>query len=167
MFVYRNSIWRYSPYFGLSEKYCWTSGSTVNPVQAIGNCPTTITWSITNPDTSTTTGSGDVAGYKFQPGTSVVTYTIIDSEAATASSSFTVQVIDAVLPIITAPANIATTTNSGCTATGVDLGTPTTSDNCSVESLTNNAPAAFPLGTTTITWTLIDGSGNKATASQT
>ena len=33
------------------------------------------------------------------------------------------------------------------------LGTPTTADNCSVFSTTNNAPASFPLGPTTVTWT--------------
>ncbi|WP_029596707.1 HYR domain-containing protein [Flavobacterium sp. ACAM 123] len=33
-------------------------------------------------------------------------------------------------------------------------------------SVTNNAPSAFPLGTTTVTWTVTDGSGNSATATQ-
>ena len=46
------------------------------------------------------------------------------------------------------------------------LGTPTTADNCSVASVTNNAPVAFPLGTTTVTWTVTDGSGRTATATQ-
>ncbi|NHM05588.1 hypothetical protein, partial [Flavobacterium celericrescens] len=27
-------------------------------------------------------------------------------------------------------------------------------------------PAVFPLGTTTVTWTVVDGSGNTATATQ-
>jgi len=31
-------------------------------------------------------------------------------------------------------------------------------------STTSNAPAAFPLGSTTVTWTAVDGSGNTATA---
>jgi hypothetical protein len=36
-----------------------------------------------------------------------------------------------------------------------------------VASVTNNAPAAFPLGETTVTWTVKDGIGNQATATQT
>ncbi|WP_220763206.1 HYR domain-containing protein, partial [Flavobacterium sp. UMI-01] len=58
-------------------------------------------------------------------------------------------------------------TNSGCTATGVSLGTPTTADNCGVISVTNNAPSVFPLGNTTVTWTVTDAAGNSATATQT
>ena len=33
-------------------------------------------------------------------------------------------------------------------------------------TLTNNAPAAFPIGNTTVTWTAIDASGNSSTCSQ-
>jgi gliding motility-associated-like protein len=47
------------------------------------------------------------------------------------------------------------------------LGTPVTSDNCSVASVVNNAPTVFPLGVTTVTWTITDGSGNTATTTQT
>ena len=46
------------------------------------------------------------------------------------------------------------------------LGTPVTADNCGVKSVTNDAPTAFPLGETTVTWTVEDNSGNKATATQ-
>ncbi len=52
------------------------------------------------------------------------------------------------------------------TITGVSLGTPATADNCSVASVTNNAPTAFPIGTTIVTWTVTDGAGNTATAKQ-
>ncbi|MEX1202228.1 MAG: lamin tail domain-containing protein [Ferruginibacter sp.] len=47
------------------------------------------------------------------------------------------------------------------------LGSATTSDNCSVASTTNNAPATYPVGTTTVIWTVTDASGNIATASHT
>jgi hypothetical protein len=55
--------------------------------------------------------------------------------------------------------------DSGAVAT-VDLGTPATGDNCSIASVTNNAPATFPVGTTIVTWTVTDGSGNSATVNQ-
>ena len=75
-------------------------------------------------------------------------------------------VTDNLDPTITAPADASGTTNAGCTSTNVALGTPVTSDNCSVASVTNDAPEAFPLGVTTVTWTVTDGSGRKATATQ-
>ncbi|TCK64033.1 putative secreted protein (Por secretion system target), partial [Winogradskyella wandonensis] len=53
-----------------------------------------------------------------------------------------------------------------CEATGVTLGTPTTADNCGVATVTNDAPATFPLGTTTVTWTVTDNAGLTATATQ-
>ncbi|MBK8532194.1 MAG: HYR domain-containing protein [Flavobacteriales bacterium] len=58
-------------------------------------------------------------------------------------------------------------TNSGCTATGVALGTPVSSDNCAVATVTNDAPAVFPIGVTTVTWTLTDNAGSTATCTQT
>ena len=51
-------------------------------------------------------------------------------------------------------------------ATNVALGTPQTSDNNAVASVTHDAPAQFPVGTTTVTWTATDASGNSATATQ-
>ena len=82
-------------------------------------------------------------------------------------SSVTVTIVDAIHPTITAPANITVNANASCTATGVNLGTPVTADNCAVASVTNNAPAAFPLGVTTVTWTVTDVNGNTTTATQT
>jgi carbohydrate-binding DOMON domain-containing protein len=32
--------------------------------------------------------------------------------------------------------------------------------------VTNNAPGAFPIGVTTVTWTVTDNSGNTATCTQ-
>jgi hypothetical protein len=55
-----------------------------------------------------------------------------------------------------------------CVATVASLGTPTTADNCTVASVTNNHPSTtYTLGTTTVIWTVTDGSGNTATCSQT
>ncbi len=97
-------------------------------------------------------------------GTNTVTLTVRDIYGNIGTSTATVTVIDTTLPTIVAPAAIATTTNAGCTRTGLALGTPVTTDNCAVTSVTNNAPVAFPLGSTTVTWTVVDGSGNTATA---
>ncbi len=53
--------------------------------------------------------------------------------------------------------------NGVCTA-NVSFIKPTATDNCTASvTLTNNAPAIFPSGTTTVTWTATDDCGNKST----
>jgi len=51
--------------------------------------------------------------------------------------------------------------------TSVNIGNAMATDESGILSLTNNAPSSFPIGTNTIIWTAIDGSGNMAIASQT
>ena len=68
---------------------------------------------------------------------------------------------------ITAPSDVMMT--GYCTplpATKVTLGTPVTTASCGVQSVTNNAPLNFPLGTTVVTYILTDVNGGTATASQ-
>ncbi|MFM7797302.1 MAG: HYR domain-containing protein, partial [Candidatus Nitrosotenuis sp.] len=48
----------------------------------------------------------------------------------------------------------------------IDLGIPKTSDSVEVLAITNDAPEFFPLGETTVTWTVSDTSGNTNTAAQ-
>jgi hypothetical protein len=103
----------------------------------------------------------------FALGNTIVTWTVTDGSGNTATATQTVTVTDNVNPTITAPADVNATTNTACIATGVTLGIPTTADNCSVASVINNAPASFPIGNTTVTWTVTDGSGNTANATQT
>jgi HYR domain len=103
----------------------------------------------------------------FPLGTTTIIWTATDGAGNIKTATQTVTVTDNVLPTITAPATVLVFTNTGCTATGVSLGTPITSDNCTVASTTNNAPATFALGNTTVVWTVTDASGNTKTASQT
>ena len=49
---------------------------------------------------------------------------------------------------------------------GINIGTPVTSDNCGVASVTNNAPSCFPIGMTAVTWTVTDIAGNSSTCVQ-
>lgn len=127
---------------------------------------------IVNYPPATVTGTNPVVTYSipsgsvFPLGTTTVTATATNG-CGTATCSFDVTVTDIIKPNITAPADIViNANNAGCTGV-VNLGTPVTSDNCSVASVTNDAPATFPLGKTTVTWTVTDGSGNKSTAVQT
>ncbi|MDR7372121.1 HYR domain-containing protein, partial [Flavobacterium aquidurense] len=84
----------------------------------------------------------------------------------TATAVQKVTINDTAAPTITAPANVTASTDSGCSAASVVLGTPATDDNCGVATVTNDAPVSFPLGDTNVTWTVTDNSGNTATAVQ-
>ncbi len=106
----------------------------------------------------------------FPVGTTTVTWTVTDIHNNSNSTSQKVTVTDNEPPVITAPANLIITTDPGNrVATNVNLGSPITNDNCAVEasSVQNDAPAIFPLGTTTVTWTVKDIHGNTNTATQT
>ena len=71
-------------------------------------------------------------------------------------------------PTITAPDDVTVSTDSGqCYASGVSLGSATSSDNCPGSSASNNAPSQFNVGSTTVSWTVTDASGNTATDTQT
>ena len=78
----------------------------------------------------------------------------------TASCSFDITVTDDENPTITCPANIVT-----CD-TNVTVPLPQGNDNCSVASITNDynntgdASDIYPLGITTVTWTITDANGN-------
>ena len=74
---------------------------------------------------------------------------------------------DNAAPTITAPVAVTVSTDAGlCTASGVVLGTPTFGDNCPGATVANNATPPFAKGNTTVTWTVTDGAGNTATATQ-
>ena len=58
-------------------------------------------------------------------------------------------------------------TNNACVASNVIIGNAITNDNCTVASVINDAPVDFPVGTTVVTWTVTDASGNTNTGTQT
>ncbi|WP_426060327.1 T9SS type A sorting domain-containing protein [Hymenobacter sp. B1770] len=114
-------------------------------------------------------GADDInpASYAFPVGTTTVTVKATNS-CGVDTKTFTVKVTDNVKPVITAAANVTTTTNTGCTATGVILGNTTATDNCTVgmpvgvRSDGLALSAAYPVGTTTIAWNVTDANGNAA-----
>lgn len=80
----------------------------------------------------------------------------------------TIIVVDNIAPVIdNCPIGFTVPADPGmCTASGVNLGVPTVSDNCGIASVTNDAPSIFALGTTTITWTATDNAGNTTICTQ-
>src|SRR5690242_8864731 len=49
----------------------------------------------------------------------------------------------------------------------ISIGKANATDAVGVESISNNSPSAFKIGTTTITWTAKDAAGNISNATQT
>jgi len=84
-----------------------------------------------------------------------------DAQADWGSSAITA---DTTPPTIIAPTDITVISK---VAIAVALGTATATDTVDPNPvITNNAPSLFPIGTTTVTWTATDDSGNSATATQ-
>ena len=117
-------------------------------------------------------GTATLAGAIFPEGTTLVTWTAsqtIDGTLYTNDCSFYVFVSDNEDPVITPQADIVTTdiiVSSGCYSNTVDLGIPTITDNCGISYYENNAPSVYYLGTTNVTWWVVDIHGNTSTAVQ-
>ena len=137
-----------------------------------GSCNATISslgTPVTADNCSVASVSNNHSSGTYPVGTTIVTWTVTDGSGNSATATQTVTVNDNQNPTITAPSNV--TISGWCRAVslpdaGATLGTPVTNDNCGVASVTNNAPSAFPVGTTIVTWTVTDIHGNTATATQ-
>ncbi|HJT09185.1 MAG TPA: HYR domain-containing protein [Candidatus Nitrosotalea sp.] len=103
---------------------------------------------------------------KFPIGVTMVTWTAMNAGGNTAKTIQKVTVVDTTAPTLTAPPNVTVQATSSDHNT-VNLGLPSSYDAVGVESVTNDAPAYFPLGQTVVTWKAVDTSGNVATAQQT
>jgi hypothetical protein len=115
------------------------------------------------------------SGSTFPKGTTTVTCSVSDASNNMSSCSFTVTVQDTQPPTITCPPNITFVAAATCPPTNsmpVSF-TVTASDNCGAVTVvcrnqngvvvTSGQP--FPVGTTTVTCTATDGSGNTASCS--
>ena len=106
------------------------------------------------------------SGSTFPKGTTTAACTATDASGNTAICSFTVTVNDNEKPTITCPANMAVPCS-------IDLLVPVTfsvtaSDNCDPSATVTSTPASgsgFPVGTTAVTSTARDASGNFSSCS--
>lgn len=107
-------------------------------------------------------------GSRFPLGTTTVTYTATDIFDNSSVASFTVTVVDEESPLIEGlPESITATAAMGDDAVEVTWIEPTATDNVAVVSFTSSHASgqSFPFGTTEVTYTAEDASGNTSTAS--
>tara|TARA_R110002012_G_scaffold99980_2_gene238467 strand:+ start:157461 stop:161270 length:3810 start_codon:yes stop_codon:yes gene_type:complete len=141
-------------------------------VSASTDCNAVVNWTIPtftdNCDAdlqiTSTHNSGDV----FPLGETLVSYTAIDDEDNDTVSSFKVIVVDDSSPIfISCVSDIVLTANNQCQATA-SWQLPEVSDNCSSEITLESdfdSGDVFPQGTTMVTYTATDATGNSSTCS--
>jgi hypothetical protein len=153
----------------------------------IGGCPTsftiatasaTATANWVNPTVSDNCGTPQfftnyIPGTQFPLGPTTVRYVAIDAAENATYCTFTVTVVldpcanETVKPVLTAcPANINLTAAVGATTAIATWTAPTATDNCPgtvVVTASAASGAAFPIGSTTVTYTARDVKNNTAT----
>ena len=132
----------------------------------VNSCTTNVSWTpptLSN-DCSLTTLTGNFdPGDVFPTGTTTVTYNGTDGLGNVFTCSFDVTVINTGVPLIlNCPSNISASTNAGQCEAVVTWTPPTPDQNCDIISIvsTNDPGDTFPIGTTTVTYTVTDSNGN-------
>jgi len=100
----------------------------------------------------------------YPVGTTIVTWSATDALGNVGTGIQKVTIADTTPPVIRAPSDVATDAINGNPAIAT-LGTASASDIFAV-TVSNDAPATYSVGTTTVTWTAVDANGNTASATQ-
>jgi hypothetical protein len=102
-------------------------------------------------------------------GNNSVTLTLTDGNGTTSTCMATVTVQDNIAPTITCPNNISVNNDTGQCGATVNWSTPSTADNCSVQSVSQTlglgSGSTFSVGTQTIAYQVEDASGNTSSCS--
>ncbi|WP_252863251.1 HYR domain-containing protein [Paenibacillus riograndensis] len=99
----------------------------------------------------------------YAVGKTVVTWTATDENGNVTKKTQTVTITDTTKPLVTLPSD--KTAEATGERTKVDIGKPVVTEIFPV-TITHNAPADFPLGTTEVTWTVTDENGNATIGTQ-
>jgi len=147
---------------GKALTYAWQSncGDGVNFSSAGFDSASAISPNLTVPSTSFTLYDG------FGAVECTATLNLTDADDGESQCSTNVVVYDDKAPSISAPGDISQQ-HTEALPNAVALGSPTVSDACDKTlSPSNDAPAAFGLGSTTVTWTVTDDAGLSNSAKQ-
>jgi hypothetical protein len=136
----------------------------------------TLTWTMTG--STTGSGNGSVVGQTFNVGVTTVTYQVEDPDGNKATCSFKVTILRLDIPeaAITCPESPAAVTAVSGTCFGdVIVAPPVEVDPCETVTYTlendfnhtGNASGSYPVGSTTVTWTITDNSKRTITCVQT
>lgn len=137
----------------------------------LGACETLVSWLAPFPgdncEVLSMTSSAN-PGDSFAVGNTLVTYSIVDVHGNSNSESFNVTVIDTQEPELTGiPATITASCEPGLCSALVTWVEPVATDNCQVFLVVSDfsSGSSFPVGETTVTYSVSDLSGNSATQS--
>jgi hypothetical protein len=133
-------------------------------VEASGTLTPVDIGAATATDISTVTISNNVPAEGFPIGATPVTWTATDAFNNISTAVQNVTVVDSIAPVLTAPDPITVVSTTALST--LDLGAATAED-FSEFTISNDAPAEFPIGLTLVTWTASDISGNSSAATQT
>ncbi len=134
-----------------------------------GTCGANIilTTPVTNDNCGVASITNDHPSVFFPVGVTNVIWTVTDNNGWTKTAVQIITVTDTELPTITVT-NISVNNNPGICGANITLAIPVTNDNCGVASVTNDHPSTlFPVGTTSVIWTVTDTHGLTKTAVQT
>jgi hypothetical protein len=157
---------------------CSLSNVTIAGLVATDNCAiVTQTWTMSGATTASSpaTGINPLSGLTFNVGITTITITVADAAGNTATCSFDVWTKDLVKPVLTSgcPADVTQAADAGQCSAVVAIPKPVVSDPCNegytiVNSFntTDNASGTYPVGVTTVNWTITDASGNITTCTQ-
>lgn len=109
------------------------------------------------------TSIGNDAPEQFPLGTTVVVWRAQDAAGNIGTATQRITVRDTTPPQLTVPGD--RTVEAIGSLTPVDIGHATATDVFTV-TVSHNAPASFPLGLTSVTWTATDANGNSVTGVQ-
>jgi hypothetical protein len=119
-------------------------------------------------------GSYVLSTRSYPLGINTIVVTVTDAAGNAAVAKFNVTVLDNIRPIIVTPINIIRTADVGSCGASINVEPPVVSDNCSIASISvtssnggTGARGLYPVGITTLTWKVKDGSGNESSATQT
>ena len=136
----------------------------------LGVCGAKVNFTVSANDNCSFTANltGLASGSTFPVGKTIDVFKATDASNNTSTCTFNVVVTDNEAPKITCPANISVNTDAGVCGAKVSFNAATATDNCSAivtQTTSYISGQAFPVGSTTITYSAKDPSNNTVSCS--